>query len=335
MNDKLPATHLNSLTVPHHSLNPDEFIPWTLESLQKEFAFDRLIMLDIDPIRRSLVTKYAWPETVPENNNDSFEIKISSLSQRLLSCLRNKQASLIDDQLDTEKHILNELKVDAFIILPILMYNRLSSVLYIDNSVSDRPLDEKLLPVLGNVTTELGIALVNASQFEEEKKKAQIDPLTGLNNKGTINQRLSLLFNENQRQLKHLAVGFIDIDFFKRFNDSYGHQAGDDVLRIVSDILKSLTRPNDFIARYGGEEFLFILYDTDEKGVRGFSERIRLEIEKKGKLLKNRFPEQSLTVSIGVVMYHPKYTTYLEMIDAADAAMYQSKAAGRNRVSIG
>ena len=219
------------------------------------------------------------------------------------------------------------------------MYNRLSSVLYIDNSVSDRPLDEKLLPVLRNVATELGIALVNASQFEAEKKKAQIDPLTGLNNKGTINQRLSMLFNEklfneNTGQLKHLAVGFIDIDFFKRFNDSYGHQAGDDVLRIVSDILKSLTRPNDFIARYGGEEFLFILYDTDEKGVSGFSERIRLEIEKKGKLLKNRFPEQSLTASIGAVMYHPKYTTYLEMIDAADAAMYQSKAAGRNRVTI-
>ena len=79
MNDNLPATHFNSLTVPHHSLNPDEFIPWTLEALQKEFAFERLILLDIDPIRRSLVTKYAWPETILKNNNESFEIKISSL----------------------------------------------------------------------------------------------------------------------------------------------------------------------------------------------------------------------------------------------------------------
>ena len=191
-----------------------------------------------------------------------------------------------------------------------------------------------MLPVLRNVATELGIALVNASQFEQEKKKAQIDPLTGLNNKGTINQRLTVLFNENKKQLKYLAIGFIDIDHFKRFNDNYGHQAGDDVLKIVADILKSLTRPNDFVARYGGEEFLFILYDTNENGVRGFSERIRLEIEKKGQLLKNRFPKQSLTASIGVVMYQQKYSDYFAMIDAADEAMYQSKSDGRNRVTV-
>jgi len=248
--------------------------------------------------------------------------------------LRNKQASLIDDKLDTEQSILKELKVAAFFILPILMYNRLSSVLYIDNAISRRTIDGKDLSVLCNVTTELGIALVNAKQFEEEKKKAQIDPLTGLNNKGTINQRLELLFHEDNRQLKRIAIGFIDIDFFKNFNDMYGHQAGDDVLRIVADILKSLTRPSDFIARYGGEEFLFIIYDTDEKGVIGFAERIRLEIEKKGQLLQNRFPKQSLTASIGVAMYHKKYKNYLEMIGAADEAMYQSKSEGRNRVTL-
>ncbi|MCP3849082.1 MAG: HDOD domain-containing protein [Gammaproteobacteria bacterium] len=333
-NDSPPLTHLNSLTIPHHSLNPDEFIPWTLESVHKEFNYDRLILLDIDPQRRSLVAKYAWPENILGNNKESFEIKISSLSGQLLSCLRNKEASLIDDKMDSVRSLLKELQVDSFFIIPILMYNRLSSVLYIDNAVSRQTIDEKDLSILCNVTTELGIALVNAKQFEDEKKKAQIDPLTGLNNKGTISHRLNLLFNEDNKQLKHLAIGFIDIDFFKNFNDIYGHQAGDDILRIVADILKSLTRPNDFIARYGGEEFLFILYDTDEKGVIGFAERIRFEIEKKGKFLQSSFPKQSLTASIGVTMYHKKYKDYLEMIEAADEAMYQSKLEGRNRVTL-
>ncbi|MCW8929185.1 MAG: GGDEF domain-containing protein [Gammaproteobacteria bacterium] len=334
INDVRSSTHLNSLTVPHHSLNPDEFIPWTLKSLQDEFNFERLILLDINPKQRSLITRYAWPESILDNNGAPFEIMISSLSSHLLSCLRNKEAALVDDKLETDTSILKELQVDAFFLLPILMYNRLSSVLYIDNVISGKALDKKQLPALCRVTTELGIALVNAKQFEEEKKRAQIDPLTGLNNKGTINSRLDKLFTEDKRQLKHLAVGFIDIDYFKKFNDIYGHQAGDDVLRIVSDILKSLTRPNDFIARYGGEEFLFILYDTDEKGVYGFAERIRMEIEKKGILLKNRFPEQSLTASIGVVMYHNKFKDYLEMIESADEAMYQSKSEGRNRVTL-
>ncbi|MCK5649346.1 MAG: HDOD domain-containing protein, partial [Gammaproteobacteria bacterium] len=263
-NESLPLTtsHQNSLTVPHHSLDPDEFIPWTLEALYKEFGFERLIVLDIDPARRSLVAHHCWPENILPDKDPPFEIMISSLSGPLLSCLRNKQAALIDDKLAADKHILKELQVNAFFIVPILMHNRLTSVLYIDNTISAEPMDEKMLPVLRNVATELGIALVNASQFEQEKKKAQIDPLTGLNNKGTINQRLTVLFNENKKQLKYLAIGFIDIDHFKRFNDNYGHQAGDDVLKIVADILKSLTRPNDFVARYGGEEFLFILYDT-------------------------------------------------------------------------
>ena len=326
--------HLNSLTIPHHSLVPNEFIPWTLEALHKEFNFERLIVLDIDPKRRSLMAKYCWPENILANREQPFEIKISSLSGRLLSCLRNKQASLIDDKLATDKDILDALEVNAFLILPLLMHNRLSSVLYIDNAISGAVIDEKVLPILCNVATELGIALVNASRFEQEKKKAQIDPLTGLNNKGTINQRLTVLFNQEKQQLKQLAIGFIDIDYFKRFNDIYGHQAGDDVLRIVADILISLTRPNDFIARYGGEEFLFILDNTDEQGVRDFAERIRSEIAKKGLLLISRFPKQSLTASIGVVMYHQKYTDYLKMIDAADEAMYQSKSDGRNRVTV-
>ncbi len=333
-NDTQANTHLSSLTVPHHSLNPDEFIPWTLETLHNEFHFDRLIILDIDPERRSLVTKYAWPEVFFQEHEDAFEIKISSLSERLLSCLRNKQALLIDDNLKTEASILNELQVDSFFILPILMYNRLSSVLYIDNDISGTNLDKDDLPVLCNVTTELGIALVNASQFEEEKKKAKTDPLTGLNNKGTIKERLEILFKEDSKVLEDIAIGFIDIDYFKRFNDLYGHQAGDDVLRIIADILKSLTRPNDFIARYGGEEFLFILYGSHAQGASVFSERIRSEIEKKGCLIKNRFPDQSLTASIGVVMYNNKYIDYLQMIEAADDAMYQSKSGGRNRVTV-
>lgn len=200
--------------------------------------------------------------------------------------------------------------------------------------MSGKDLDEKMLPGLNNIVTELGFALLNARQFAQEKKKTQIDSLTRLNNRGMINQFLNSIFKKSRHELKRLAIGFIDIDHFKLFNDHYGHHAGDDVLKIVSDIMKNLTRPGDFIGRYGGEEFLFVLTDTDENGVRIFAERIRYEIEKKGKMLNKRFPRQSLTASIGVALYQPQYKTYYAMIDAADKAMYQSKEHGRNKVTL-
>lgn len=325
---------ISSLTMPHHSLDPDEFIPWTLEALEKEFNFDRFLLLDINPKRRSLVAKYCWPKDILSEQDSAFEIKVPSLSGQFLTCLRKKQAALIDDSFFTDRYILQQLKVNAFYCLPIITQNRISAVLYIDNAHSGQKLVQQNLPKLSRVANELGMALANARQFNQEKMKAQRDPLTGLNNKGMINDFLATLFAKQAIKLKKLAVGFIDIDHFKMFNDSYGHQAGDEVLRIVADTLKSLTRPNDFIGRYGGEEFLFVLVDTDNAGTKGFSERIRREIEKSGKMLSERFPAQNLTVSIGAAMYHPGYNDCQELIRAADEAMYQSKSAGRNRVTI-
>ena len=325
-------SRVNSLIAPHRSLNPEEFVPWTLEAIQRDFNFDRLIVLIMDPKHRSLVAQYWWPENIIIKKDKPFKIKISSLSGQLLSCLRNKQATYINDAHEEDRQILQELQVKEFFSLPILTNNRLSSILYVDNAISRRTLDDKFLPELINITTELGIALKNARKFAQEKKKAQIDPLTGLNNKGMIQHFLGTYFDTNKSQLNRLAVGFIDIDHFKNFNDTYGHQAGDDVLKIVADILKNLTRPGDFVGRYGGEEFLFILVDSG--GVRYFAERIRMAIEQTGEILSNRFSQQSLTASIGVARYHEKYSNYQQLIAAADEAMYQSKECGRNRVTV-
>jgi diguanylate cyclase (GGDEF)-like protein len=122
--------------------------------------------------------------------------------------------------------------------------------------------------------------------------------------------------------------------FFKKFNDTCGHQAGDDALKIVAKIIQSLTRPQDFIGRYGGEEFIFILRGTHIKGAAIYAERIRREIERKGKILSQCFEGQELTVSIGVSFYKPEYSTYEQMIEAADMAMYAAKNKGRNQISI-
>jgi len=214
----------------------------------------------------------------------------------------------------------------------VLNHNRLIGMLYADNAVSKRPLCPQSLSEVNPIANELGIALFHARQYDELKKCAQLDPLTQLFNKGMIEDYLAQVFKQDKTSLEKIAIGFVDIDKFKLFNDLCGHQAGDDVLKIVADILRSLTRPGDFIGRYGGEEFLFVLNDTDRLGAYGYAERIRMEIERRGKIMSQRFHDHALTVSIGVTLYHEAYTSHIDMVEVADQAMYRAKHKGRNKV---
>ncbi|PID43858.1 MAG: diguanylate cyclase [Proteobacteria bacterium] len=327
-----------ALTAPHHSLDPDDFIPWTLEAIQHDFNVDRLFMLCIDPEIRSLVAKYQWPENrvAPGKNSSKgkIELKISSLSGNMLSCLRRREAVHIGRESLLDRSLLDVLSVEEFFAIPVLTHNRLFAVLYIDNAFTGNRLDVNLLPELNKVAVELGVALVNARQYEQEKKKARFDPLTGLNNRSMITRFLTYLFGDAGVKLDRLAIGFVDIDHFKQFNDLYGHQSGDDVLRIVADCMKSLTRPGDFLGRFGGEEFLFVLLHTDKQGAIRYAERIRREIAEKGRLLQHRFPDLQLTASIGVALYDDSYDEYRKMIEVADEAMYQAKNNGRNQVVV-
>ncbi|MCK9396908.1 MAG: HDOD domain-containing protein [Methylobacter sp.] len=320
------------LTAPHHSLNPDEFIPRTLEALQDEFSFDRSIMFTIDPKRRCLIASYCWPESILPKKPQPFEINISGISGLLLECLREKKAVIINAKTECDNPLIQRLKTTEFIAVPVLHHNRLVGVLYADNSLSKKPMHEQLLPEIMPIAYELGIAIFNAKQYDQEKKRAQIDHLTQLFNKRMVGNFLTGIFQEDESKLANIAIGFVDIDRFKLFNDTCGHQAGDDALKIVADILRSSTRPGDFIGRYGGEEFLFVLKNTDEAGAYGYAERIRSEIERRGKIMGQRFHGHLLTVSIGVSMYSRHYTNYTDMIEVADQAMYRAKNEGRNRV---
>ncbi|CAA9889413.1 Diguanylate cyclase [Candidatus Methylobacter favarea] len=322
----------SSLIAAHQSLNPDEFLPWTLEAIQRDFAFDHVIMLNIDPKRRCLMASYWWPTSMFTTEQPSLEIKISIVSGILLDCLREKKAVIVNDNVDRNNPILQRLKVKEFIAVPVLHHNRLIGVLYADNSQSKKPIYQKQLAEIAPVADQLGIALVKAEQYEMEKKRAQIDPLTELFNKRMIDQFLTQIFKREKSKRENIAIGFIDIDNFKQFNDVCGHQAGDDALKIVADIMRSLTRPGDFIGRYGGEEFLFVLKNTDEAGAYGYAERIRTEIEHRGKIMKNRFHNLALTVSVGISMYNPRYSSYTKMVEIADQAMYRAKNEGRNRI---
>jgi len=323
---------LSSLTAPHQSLNPDDFLPRTLEAIQNDFTLDRVMMLSVDSKRRSLIASHWWPKYPLPVELQRFEINISSVSGLMLECLREKKIALVNNETESENQILKQLNVTEFIAVPVLHQQRLLGVLYADNAISKKTFSPQLLSEIAPIAIELGIALVNAKQYEIEKKQAQMDPLTQLYNKRMINHFLDEVFQQHTTKLVNIAIGFIDIDHFKMVNDICGHQAGDDALKIVAEIMEDLTRPGDFIGRYGGEEFVFLLRNTNEAGAYSYAERIRKEIELRGKNMREKFHGLELTASIGVATYSRHYAGYPDMIKAADLAMYRAKQEGRNKV---
>ncbi|MBL1262095.1 sensor domain-containing diguanylate cyclase [Methylomicrobium sp. RS1] len=319
-----------SLTAPHQSLEPADFVPWTLESIRHDFDFDRVLLFRIDPQRRSLVASHAYPEV----GETGLEIDIGRVSGKLLHCLREKTAVLIHASLEPENPLIRQFDAAEFIAVPVLSHYRLAGIIYADYGLSRKPINARVLEEIVAVAAQLGVALANAKHYEMQKHQAQLDSLTRIYNRGMLEFSLSQICRRPAGELQNVALGFVDIDRFKLFNDRCGHQKGDEIIRLVADMLKRLTRPGDLVGRFGGEEFLFVLTDTNENDVRAYAERIRSEIELRGKTMKPRFRQLDLTVSIGVVLYRPNFGSYHELIDAADQAMYRAKMAGRNRVVL-
>ncbi len=330
--DELARSGLRaSHTAPHQSLEPDDFIPWTLEALQRELGIERLLMMQIEPKRRSLVATHALPELAGTPAGASLELTIPTLTGDLVRCLRERRPMLIRESSENAR-ILDALGVTEAAAVPVMCRGRLLGVLWLSKKGPGAAFDIGPLPEVQRVAGELGIALERSRTFALERAKAERDALTRLHNRSAVDRFLAESFRQASESGRHYAVGLVDIDHFKRFNDAFGHQTGDDVLRIVADTMRNLTRPGDFIGRYGGEEFLFVLVETDGQEALGYSERIRREIEHRGRILEDRFPGHALTASIGVAQHEDGYRDPGDVVAAADSALYRAKATGRNRV---
>jgi len=180
---------------------------------------------------------------------------------------------------------------------------------------------------VGRRMIELQDALIKSK--EELAYQATHDPLTGLLNRRAILDRLSDEFRLASRHNHMLSVGICDIDHFKHINDTYGHQTGDDILCKLSKILEGITSDAEHIGRIGGEEFLIISSEDTENDLSLRFERYRRQIADTG--LMTRSGALSVSVSIGVASCTGKNSVD-ELLAAADAALYEAKSAGRNRI---
>jgi diguanylate cyclase (GGDEF)-like protein len=163
---------------------------------------------------------------------------------------------------------------------------------------------------------------------------AERDGLTGLYNRRIFDDYVERLWRQSRRERTAVAIIFVDIDFFKSYNDLYGHQAGDDCLkRVAKCIARGAKRPFDFAARYGGEEFVLVLYGPPEEYARGVPEQIRRDVLDLAIPHGGSLAGRHVTVSVGLSLASPETTRSLAgAIQTADEALYQAKREGRNLV---
>ncbi|HJV64266.1 MAG TPA: diguanylate cyclase [Geomonas sp.] len=182
---------------------------------------------------------------------------------------------------------------------------------------------------LASLMIERTLVLEESVRFEQ---LAVTDALTGLYNRRYLKSRLEEELSRSVRQGLNLTVLFMDLDLFKSYNDICGHLAGDEALKRTAELIKSSVREMDIVARYGGEEFCAVLPGTSKPEAMLVADRIRKEIENETFPVSGDLPLRRMTASLGVATFPEDGCTYTALMHASDMALYQAKAAGRNRI---
>ena len=221
------------------------------------------------------------------------------------------------------------LRLNSVMIIPLPMEEQIMGLMILSSRKKDyfTP-DDKYF--FGSLAAQFGFALENAMNAQKIEQLAITDGLTGVNNHRFFQDALLREIKRAERHENIFSILMIDIDHFKNFNDTYGHQAGDEVLKGVSNLLMEEAREIDIVARYGGEEFVLILLRCDIKAALKTAERIRKMCSKK----KFDIGDQhvSVTMSIGVAMFPEHAESPSSLINEADKALYKAKKLGRNQV---
>lgn len=275
-------------------------------------------------INKKLHTKY-FPQQQQQDAQLMSEVQretqamIESMVSELLKA--NKDTSQFGDRLEqysTKLKTATKMS-DIQLIMKAMLQDTTAQ------AASSRQLESKLKEA--SAQTE---ALRN--KLHETEKEAYIDGLTGLNNRKAFDKKIAALFDEFRKAKYYFSVIFIDIDFFKKFNDTFGHKVGDLVLQIVGATLHKGVKGSDFPARYGGEEFVVLLPATTLDNARIVAEQLRVQIM----LKKPTHPEtgevySKITASMGVSQIKPEDTVET-VVERADKALYLAKQSGRNNV---
>lgn len=222
---------------------------------------------------------------------------------------------------------------NTYLCVPILAQGEALGILHIQSTDADPEMTEAEMSFHTTFAAQVGLSVANIRLREALKAQSIKDPLTGLYNRRYLQEVLEREMRRAIRSEQHLGILILDLDHFKKFNDTYGHEAGDSVLRETASLLVRSVRAEDFVCRYGGEEFVVVLPTADLRAAEARAQRIReklrdLVVMDHGRSLG------TITASIGVAALPDQGTNEKALLQAADAALYRAKREGRDRVVV-
>ena len=242
----------------------------------------------------------------------------------------------VEDDPRTAKKSRSRYKTKSFISLPLMINSRTIGVLNITDKISGEVFKTEDLELLQSIASYASIAIERSEYFRMTKDLRKIsitDALTGLLNRRYFQERLAEEMERSKRHNTPLSIIMIDVDNFKRYNDRYGHIAGDNALKTVAMCIRDTVRAIDVVSRYGGEEFAVILPQTGKMSSRIIAERIRAEVSN-AVLSCNGVKSKGLTISLGLASFPEDVDDINDLINSADRALYMAKDAGKNRVYL-
>jgi diguanylate cyclase (GGDEF)-like protein len=225
-------------------------------------------------------------------------------------------------------------ELGIFIIAPIMYSERVQGIIATGEklySTEFTQTDFELFHVLVNI---ISISIENSLHYEAVKNLSLTDEMTNLHNYRSFISRLKEEINRAKRNKSDISLVILDIDHFKNYNDTLGHQAGDEALREVGKVLRKTVRDEDIVSRYGGEDFCIIFPGIAKEGITSLCERIRIKIEKHKFYKEKVQPTGMLTISLGGASFPKDANDMHTLIQKADEALYRAKHLGRNQIQI-
>ncbi|ACL76233.1 sensor domain-containing diguanylate cyclase [Ruminiclostridium cellulolyticum] len=265
-------------------------------------------------------------------NKEELAILTDNVNCELLLDILQNEKPIIENMVDPDKYdFIKTRNIGSFMCIPLSLKSRKFGLTLIEHR-NNNTFNTENLRLLTTLGKQVSMAIENAQLYANLQEMATVDGLTGVYNRVYFHEKFENEFRMAKEKGYNLSLVILDIDFFKIFNDTYGHLFGDVVLKEVAQTVKNNLRGTDTIARFGGEEFVLILPRTSIQQAHEKVEFLRTRIA--GNIIKDNLISASVTASFGIACYPETSSNQVGLIRDADNALYKAKESGRNCIMI-
>lgn len=311
-------------------LNLKQLIHAALLTISGQIPCQKSIAMLYEPVQR----KYSTHFTKGFRGKGKININIE-MDHPLVNLLLNKPYPIKVEDLNkiaNLKQVAKQFKKNQIeLIAPIIFSERVKGVVGCGSKLNNKAFEETDLEIFAILVNIISISISNAQMYEDVKKMSFTDAMTNLHNYRYFKDRLHEEINRSLRKKTCVSLIMLDIDKFKNYNDTLGHQSGDEALRSIGWVLKNTARDDDIVHRYGGEEFSIILPGFGKKDIHVLAERVREKVEEYPFYKEHVQPGGKLTISLGSATFPDDADTFEDLVFRADQALYKSKKSGRNK----